>query len=269
MDTLLASFAGLVGVAVGSFLNVVAHRVPLGKSVLHPPSACPGCQTPIAPRDNIPLVSWILLRGRCRHCGTAISIRYPMLELAGGIVWVGIFLSVGLSWVLPAYLWFGSVTLALIATDLEHHRLPNRIVFVGLTVGTVLLAVGALLDGQPGGRLGWAALGGALYFAFMLLLAIVARGGFGFGDVKMAALLGLCVSYQPMTEDLGATAAFGALGVAAFGSFFIGGLVAVVLLVLRKRGRKQEIAFGPAMILAAWFATIWGAEVFSTYVGLS
>ncbi len=267
MTVLLATFAGLFGLAIGSFLNVVAHRVPLGMSLSRPPSSCPTCGTTIAPRDNIPLVSWLLLRGRCRHCGSPISIRYPLLELACGLLWLGSFLALGPSWVLPAYLWFGSATLALIATDLEHHRLPNRIVFVGLTVGTVLLAAGALLDGQPLTRVGWAALAGLAYFGFMLVLAIAVRGGFGFGDVKMAAMLGLFVGYQPLLASVGFVEVFGSLTIAGFGAFLVGGMVAAALLAARKRGRKQEIAFGPAMIVAAWVAVIWGSPLFMAYIG--
>ncbi len=102
----------------------------------------------------------------------------------------------------------------------------------------------------------------------MLVLALAARGGFGFGDVKMAALLGLFVGYQPTLEQVGASEALGSLAVAAFGAVFIGGVVAVGLLLARRRGRKQEIAFGPAMIVAAWVATIWGAGIFDAYRGV-
>lgn len=268
MTVLLSFFAGLLGLAVGSFLNVVAHRVPLGKSILRPPSACPGCDTPISARDNLPLVGWLLLRGHCRSCAMRIPVRYPLLELAGGVLWVVTFLVVGLSWILPAYLWFVSVTLVLFATDLEHHRLPNRIVFVGFIGGLVLLLVGSLVDGEPWARLGWSVAAGFAYFCFMLVLALLVRGGFGFGDVKMAVLLGLFVGYQPGLARVGAGEALGALTVAVFGSFLVGGLVAVALLALRKRGRKQEIAFGPAMIVASWVAVVVGNDLFRSYLEL-
>lgn len=268
MTVLLASFAGLFGLAIGSFLNVVAHRVPLGMSLSHPPSSCPACGGEIAPRDNIPLVSWLRLGGRCRLCSAPIPIRYPLLELAGGLLWVGVFLTIGQSWILPAYLWFGSVTLALIATDLEHHRLPNKIVGVGVGAGAVLLAGGSLLDGEPLERIGWAILAGVAYFGLMLILALAVRGGFGFGDVKMAALLGLFVGYQPTLDGVGSAEAFGSLAVSVFVSFLIGGVVAIVLLALGQRGRRQEIAFGPAMILASWVAVAWGFQAFEAYVGI-
>lgn len=268
MTILLAVFAALLGLAVGSFLNVIAHRVPLGKSVLSPPSACPGCGTPITPRDNIPLLGWVLLRGRCRSCAMRIPVRYPLLELAGGVLWVGTFLIVGLSWILPAYLWFVSVTLVLFATDLEHHRLPNRIVFVGFVGGLTLLTAGAMAAGEPVARLGWSGVAGVVYFGFMLVLALLVRGGFGFGDVKMAALLGLFVGYQPTLDQVGAGESLGGLLVAVFGSFLFGGIVAILLLALRKRGRKQEIAFGPAMIIASWVAVAAGNNLFQLYLGL-
>lgn len=248
----------LFGLVIGSFLNVVAYRVPLGRSVAHPPSACPNCEAPIAPRDNIPVLSWILLRGKCRHCRASISLRYPLVEAGHAGLWLLTYLVIGLEWVLPAYLWFASITLALVLTDLDHHRIPNRILYPGFVVGLVLLAGGALLDGVPERLLG--AVGGAGgYFLVLFLVALASRGGFGFGDVKLAALLGLFTGFIGLGSAL----------VAFFLGIFIGGLVAIVLLVLRQRDRKAEIAFGPPMILGAWIAVPYGATLLARWLGIA
>src|SRR4051794_8049563 len=122
---MLVAFAAVFGLIVGSFLNVVVWRVPRGESIVSPPSHCPRCDTPIAPRDNVPVVSWLLLRGKCRHCGEPISARYPLVELLTGAVFAGLAARVGLHWVLPAFLYFGAICVALALIDLDHKRLPN------------------------------------------------------------------------------------------------------------------------------------------------
>jgi leader peptidase (prepilin peptidase)/N-methyltransferase len=252
---LIAAFAGLLGLAVGSFLNVVAYRVPEGRSVVAPPSACPACDTPIAPRDNVPVLSWILLGGKCRTCQAPISVRYPIVEAATGLLFVATTLIIGLQWDLPAHLWFVAVTVTLVLTDLDHHRIPNRILFPGTIVGVVLLAVGGALEG----RLDDVAVGllaGALNFVLFLLIALAARGGFGMGDVKLAFILGVFTGYHAWTSTV----------VAAFLAFLIGGAVSLVLLALRSRGRKDAIAFGPPMILGAWIAIAWGVEIMDWYL---
>ena len=129
MEGLLAAGCGLFGLLIGSFLNVVIWRVPRGESIVSPPSHCPGCDTEIAPYDNIPVLSWLVLRGRCRHCGTRISVRYPLVELASAGLWVAMALRFGWSWELPAYLVLVSALLALSLIDLDTFLLPNKIVY--------------------------------------------------------------------------------------------------------------------------------------------
>lgn len=257
MTGVVAAFAGVFGLVFGSFLNVVAYRVPLGRSVVNPPSACPACDSPVRPRDNLPVVSWLLLRGRCRDCGTRISGRYPLVEALTGLLFAATVGVIGVTWVLPAYLWFGAVTMVLILTDLDHKRIPNRILYPGTIAGLGLLTVGAALDGRldviPRGLLG--AFG---YFAALFLLAVIARGGFGFGDVKLAFMLGLFLTYQGWKQ----------LGVGAFLAFLIGGVVSIGLLVSRKRGRKDAIPFGPSLVIGAWIGIAFGAEVADWYLNI-
>lgn len=264
---LVVLISGVVGLAVGSFLNVVAHRVPLGLALSHPPSRCPGCRAPIAPKDNIPVVSWIVLRGRCRGCGESISVQYPLVELANAALWTGLAVAFGPVWILPAYLWFSSVGLVLIVTDLEHHRLPNRIVLHGTWIGVALLLGGGLLDGVEPVRFAHGALGGVAWFGLMLLIAIAVRAGFGFGDVKLAFLLGVFVAFRPLLLTPSWLDALGAVGVAVFGSFFLGGAAAIGLLALGRAEKGREIAFGPAMIVASWIAVIWGDSIAAAWLG--
>jgi len=200
----------------------------------------------------------LALRGRCRHCGEPISARYPLVEAGHAALWVLTYLVVGVEWVLIGYLWFVSVSLTLILTDLDHHRIPNRILYPGFLVGLILLAVGALLDGEPARLL--PALGGAAgYFMILFVVALASRGGFGFGDVKLAALLGLFTGYVGLGSAL----------IAFFLGIFIGGVVAIVLLALRRRDRKAEIAFGPPMIVGAWIAVPYGADLLARWLGIA
>lgn len=247
---------GVLGLAVGSFLNVVAHRVPEGASVVSPASACPSCGQAIRPRDNIPIVSWILLRGRCRECGDRISVRYPIVEAGTALLFVATVPVVGIRWVLPAYLWFGAVTAVLVLTDLDHHRIPNRILYPGVLVGGALLAAGALLEGSPAAFLR-ALGGGAAFFLLLLGIALVARGGFGFGDVKLGVLLGMFLAYL----------SWAALVAGVFLGFLAGGLAAIALLVAGRKGRKDPIPFGPAMVLGAWIGVAYGEPLMRWYLG--
>lgn len=252
----LAAGVGLLGLAIGSFLNVVAYRVPAGRSVVRPPSACPACGHTIRARDNLPVLSWFLLGGRCRDCGASISPRYPLVEGLTALLFAATVLVVGVRWVLPAYLWFAGVTLVLVLTDLDHQRIPNRILYPGAAAGTVLLALGALGDGAAVGFVR-AVAGGALYFTVLFLVALAARGGFGFGDVKLAFLLGEFLAYL----------SWAVLWAGVFLAVFIGGLAALALLVTRRKGRKEAIPFGPALVLGAWLAIPFGEALLRWYLG--
>lgn len=251
----VAGFAALLGLIFGSFINVVAHRVPKDLSVVSPPSSCPECGHQIRARDNIPVLSWLRLRGRCRDCGAPISARYPIVEAGTALLFAATTAVIGLEGVLPAYLWFAGVTLTLVLTDFDVKRIPNRILYPGTVVGAALLFVGALVDGDVG-SFGRGVIGAALYFGLFLILALIARGGFGFGDVKLAFLLGLFLTYRSW-KVLGSGIALG-IG--------IGGVVALVLLVAGKAGRKAKIPFGPAMVFGAYAAIAWGQELADWYL---
>lgn len=247
----------LVGLVVGSFLNVVVYRIPAGLSVVHPPSACPSCNTPIKPYDNLPVVSWLLLRGKCRACGNGISARYPLVEAATAALFVATYLVVGLDWTVIGYIWFVAVTFALALIDFDTKRIPNRILFPGAAVGAVLLGAGAAVESEIGAY-GRSWLTALAYFAGFLLLALIVPAGFGMGDVKLAFFLGMFVGFV----------SWSALAVAVFGAVFIGGGVSILLLASRRVGRKDAIPFGPSMVAGAWLAIAFGNQIARAYLGL-
>lgn len=256
MDPALVGGAAFIGLIIGSFLNVVAYRVPAGISLLRPPSSCPACGHEIRNRDNVPVLGWILLRGRCRDCRAPISIRYPIVEAATAGLFAAAAAVVGASWTLPAYLWFVGVTVVLVLTDLDLKRIPNAILYPGTIVAVIAMAAGSVADGDVTAL--WRALaGGAAYFALLLIVALLARGGFGFGDVKLAFLLGLFAAHR----------SWASLPVAVFAAFVIGGVISTVLLVARRAGRKDSIPFGPSLVLGAYLAIAWGDAIADWYLG--
>jgi leader peptidase (prepilin peptidase) / N-methyltransferase len=254
---LLAVLAGVLGLAIGSFLNVVVHRVPRGESVVNPPSACPRCELRISARDNVPLVSWLLLRGRCRGCSLPISPRYPLVELLTAVLFVAVTLVVGASWALPAYLYLTAIAVALAAIDLDVQRLPNRIVYPSYPVALVLLAVASFGEGDWGALLR-AAIGGVALFLLYAVSWVVYPSGMGLGDVKLAGVLGLYLGWW----------SWSALAVGAFGAFVLGGIGAVVLVLARKGGRKSRIPFGPYMLASALAALVVAAPVAGWYLNI-
>lgn len=246
----------VLGLLVGSFLNVVIWRVPRGESVVSPPSACPSCGTEIKWFDNIPVLSWIVLRGKCRSCGNRISARYPLVELGTGLLFALIAVVFGYSWELPAYLYFAAIAVALGLIDLDVKRLPNAIVIPSYAVAGLLLLLPAIL--QPA----WmeyanAWLGALVLFAFYFALAYIYPAGMGFGDVKLAGVLGLYLGW------LG----WGALLVGGFLGFLLGAVVGVVLIVVNRAGRKTAIPFGPFMLLGTLLGIIWGPALSELYLG--
>ena len=181
--------AGVFGLVVGSFVNVLVHRLPRGESVVLPPSHCPACGARILARDNIPLVSWLLLGGRCRVCGARISARYPMLEMVNGALWVFVFLEAATWPDFAAGAFFVSACLALAAIDAEFQILPDRITLTGVACGLLLSFFSKTRT--PGSALIGAALGGGgLYLVAFLYEKIAGQEGMGLGDVKMLSMIG-------------------------------------------------------------------------------
>lgn len=274
---LLMGGSAVLGALIGSFLNVVVHRVPAGMSVANPPSACPGCGNRIRPYDNIPVVSWLVLRGRCRDCAEPISARYPLIEAGTALAFVLVVAwilsplspagpivnssgSAGLAagaLLLVAYLWLAAASIALTAIDLQTHRLPNVIVLPGYGVAVIGLGIPALLAGDLE-RLGVMAAGAGILFAAYALMSVAWPGGMGMGDVKLAGVLGAFLGFS----------GWAALIVGAFGAFVLGGLVSIVLLVTRRVTRKGGIPFGPWMIAGCWVGLVLGASIAALYLSV-
>ena len=244
-----------LGLLIGSFLNVVIWRVPRGESIAQPSSHCPDCGNPVRPRDNIPVVSWVLLRGRCRDCDAPISRRYPLVEAATGVVFAVMAVRFGFNPVLPAYLYLAAIGVALWMIDLDVKRLPNAIVLPSYVVASALLAVASAVTGEWGDLLR-AGLGMAALYGFYFLLALIYPAGMGFGDVKLSGVLGLYLGYLGWAEVV----------TGGFLAFLLGGIAGIGLLLVRKAGRKSQIPFGPFMLLGALLAILWGGALADLYL---
>jgi leader peptidase (prepilin peptidase) / N-methyltransferase len=257
MAVLVALISGVYGLVIGSFLNVVILRVPRKESLVRPGSHCPGCNAPIAARENIPLFSWVLLRGKCRHCREPISIRYPLIELLTAVLFAAVGARFHDSWALPAFLTLTAALIAISAIDLEHFIIPNRIVYPVGIASVILLAGAAALEHSwsPFGR---ALLGAIGAFVFFFVLHVVAPGGMGFGDVRLSAVLGLFLGW------MGGMQVFGGL----FLGFLLGAVIGMLLIAFGGRGRKQHIPFGPFLAAGTMIFVLFGDPITHWWRGL-
>lgn len=271
MLIVVPALIGVVGAAIGSFLNVVIHRVPAGVSVVHPPSACPACAAPVRPYDNIPIISWFVLRGRCRDCGAPFSGRYAVVELITALAFAGLAVlqlpavlaatsasaAIAAALVLVALLYFAAVSIALAAIDLDTHRLPDSIVLPSYVVLAVLLGAAALLTGDLEGAARTAA-GAGILFGGYLLLALISPRGMGMGDVKLAGVIGLVLGFS----------GWAALAVGTLAAFLLGGVVGIALIVAGRARRNTGIPFGPWMLGGAWVGILLGEPIARGYLAL-
>lgn len=267
--------AGLFGLLIGSFLNVVIWRVPRSESLL-PNSACPHCGEAVRPWQNVPVISWLALRGKCANCKAPISARYPLIEsltaVGFGLVAWWFVATFGLgalfgvdgvttpisAWAaLAAYLWFVSISIALSAIDFELQRLPDAIVLPSIGVVAGLLSLSAVLGGN------WAQLiavlgGAAALFVFYFVIVLVYPKGMGGGDVKLAPVVGASLGYI----------GWDAVIVGGFAGFAIGAIVGLVVMAVRRVGRRHALPFGPWMLAGAWLGIVIGPQIMLTYLRL-
>ncbi|HUH07444.1 MAG TPA: prepilin peptidase [Egibacteraceae bacterium] len=251
----LAGGLFLLGLVFGSFANVVIHRLPEGGSLVSPPSSCPSCGERISPKDNVPVLSWLLLRGRCRGCAAPISRTYPIVELAMGALFALVGWRIGATWALLGYLLFAWTLLVVAVIDLRTRRIPNRLTYPLTPVLLGLMVVAALLGGQPSIALR-SLFGGLAAFGALLVLALISPRGMGMGDVKLAAFIGVGLGYLGWAHVL--------LGI--FGAFLVGGVIAIGLLLTGMRKRKDQIPFGPYMAVSAMLALLAGQPLIDAYV---
>lgn len=256
MTALLVVWLAVAGLAVGSFLNVVVYRVPRDLSVVSPPSACPECAHAIRARDNVPVVSWLLLRGRCRDCAAPIAARYPLVEAGTGLLFAAVGLRFGLTAVLPALLFLAATGFALALIDIDVQRLPFAITVPATGVVVALLAVAGFADGW--GPASVAALSAGVWLAVYggIWLGTTGRG-MGLGDVVLAPMLGLTLGW------LG----WGASLVGLLGGFACGALIGVALIASGRVERRAKVPFGPFMLSGAALGIFLGPTLWSAYLG--
>jgi len=249
------------GAAIGSFLNVVADRVPEGKSIISPPSHCSVCGIPISAKDNMPIFSYILLRGRCRNCNASIPQRLLWVEIGTAILFAFLYWYYSFSWELPLTLVFSCIFIVLLLIDLEHGILPNKIIYPSMIVALAVAGVGSIFGFRPNYLVTLVShlwilnvlIGGVVGFVLLLLPALIYRligrtEGMGWGDVKLAALMGFVTGFPLVI-------------LALFIAVIIGGIAAAILLLLKVRGRKDAIPFGPFLSVGALATLFWGSSL--------
>ena len=257
MEIFLIFLFGLLGLTVGSFLNVCIDRLPRDESVVSPPSHCEACQHRLGLKDLIPVFSYLRLRGRCRYCQAAVSRKSLWVELVAGLTFAFLYWHFRLSPELGIMAFYASLFIVVFVIDLERGLILNKVVYPAMIVALLLALVPQpwltrwiVINGVAN-----AALGGSVGFAIFLVIAIVSRGGMGWGDVKLVALIGLAVGFPLVLFSV----ILGAI---------LGSIVALALMIAKKRRFRETLPFGPFLALAAMITLLWGSDVLSWYMGL-
>jgi leader peptidase (prepilin peptidase)/N-methyltransferase len=263
MEVLLTVIFTLFGVAVGSFLNVCIDRLPAGRSLVYPPSQCDTCQHGLSPQDLIPVFSYLWLRGRCRYCQARIPQRMLLVEVLSGIYFFLAFWRFSLSAEFAITAFWGCVFLVIMFVDWEHKLILNKVTYPAAVVALIILAVNSFLPGRgllanlvflPEPSILSGVIGGAIGFAFFLMVLFINPKGMGMGDVKLGGLMGLVVGFPLVI-------------VALFIGIFIGGMVAVALLLLGMKGRKDVIPYGAFLAIGPMVTLLWGNDIIIWYLG--
>lgn len=252
----IALFAGLLGACVGSFLNVVIHRLPLGESLVSPPSHCPACGHAIRWHDNVPVLGWLVLGGRCRDCGEGISPRYAIVEAITGLLAAALAVQGGFTLDTLAAFWFGASLIALTYIDLDHRLLPDRITLPGIVAGVAFAAFATATRG--GGALGRSLAGvllggGLLWFVAWAYHAATGREGMGGGDIKLLAMIGAFLGWKGVLLTL-------------LIASFVGSAVGVLLMIRDRSDSRLAIPFGPFLAIGALIALFWGDRILEWYM---
>ncbi len=257
MLALLIGVCALFGLAIGSFLNVVIYRVPLHKSIVSPRSSCPTCAAPILERDNIPVLSWLLLKGKCRSCRAPISVRYPLVELSCAALFAGAAARYGFNWYLPVALVLLASLLALSWIDLEHLLLPKSIIYLSLVIMLGLLVVDASVT-DSWHRLLIAGACSAAWFVLFFAINAASPRALGFGDVRLALILGIGLGWLGIRYAI--------LGF--FASNFLGAIIGIYLIATSRRTRDQPLPYGVYLALGTALTLYAGPELLAPFQGL-
>jgi len=255
-EGLLSSYliVGTFGALVGSFLNVCIYRLPLRESIVWPGSHCPACSTPIAWYDNIPIISYLILAGRCRSCANSISCRYPIVEALNAAGYVGLFWFFGPNWATAAYGLLYSALLVVAGTDLSHKIIPNVITFPGIVLG--LLSAATILPlGLMNAVIGLVVGGGILWFLAWISPYLFGKEGMGGGDIKLLAMIGAFLGWKPAVVTI------------MVGSL-LGSIVGVTLIGAHVIKREDYIPFGPFLVCGAVVALFFGDNILAWYQGI-
>ena len=259
MEVMLVVAFALLGTVIGSFLNVCIDRLPAGKSLVYPPSHCEACQHRLSPKDLIPMFSYLWLRRHCRYCHQPVPRRLFWVEVGSGLLFALTYWHYGLSAEFAVTTFYCCLFIVLGVIDVEHKLILNKIVYpaavVALIISVFLPSPGTIDVSLPWPESANGIIGGAIGFVFLLIPALIYRGGMGWGDVKMAALVGLVTGFPLVFAAL-------LMGVV------LGGLVAGILLLLRIKKRKEPIPFGPFLSLATMATLLWGSDILNWYLGL-
>jgi len=239
----------IFGITIGSFLNVCIYRIPLGESISFPPSHCTSCSTRLRSLDLVPVFSFLATKGQCKYCGEKISVQYPLIEILNGLIYVLLYLKFGYTLEFLGYAILCSMLIVIAIIDYYHQIIPDTINIFGLVCGFVFHAINFngfsnLLQYVLGFLIG----GGVL-----LLIAVVTKGAMGGGDIKLMAVLGLWLGLKYTLLTL-------------FLSFFLGGLISIILIAFKLKGRKDMIPFGPFIVLATIVTLFYGNDIISYYI---
>lgn len=240
-------YAYLIGLLLGSFINVCIHRIPRGESIAFPPSRCPHCKARLRPTDLIPVVSFLLLKGRCRYCGGGINPRYPAVELLTALLFAIVYLKTGLSILLLKYLFFTVVLVIVTFIDLEYYIIPNKLVAFAFVAGILINIITRDLS------LARMSVGIVSASSFFIILYAVSGGGMGGGDIKFAAVIGLFLGW-PLAL------------LASFLACFLAGIAGILLIVTKIKTRKDIIPFGPFLAAGTFITMLWGNQLIAWYL---
>ena len=243
---------------IGSFLNVCIYRIPVGKSIVTGSSSCPGCGHRLTPIDLVPLFSWLFLGGKCRHCKARVSPQYPIIEALTGVLFVLLYLKLGISWCLLIYAALTSLLIVISMIDYKHMMIPNGLIIAGLVVGAAKL-IATIFTGHFGNWatyvIGFFAGGLPLLLIAMFCAFVLKKEAIGGGDIKLMAMAGLIVGWR-------------LIAVAYLIGIIAGALISVILLATKIKQRGDEIPFGPFLSLGILVSIFFGAQLISWYMGL-